>query len=142
MITSAYDIPHDGYWRTAGQVFQYPMVTVFAATKAEADAIAGPEHMVQTYDQLSYALAMLDSAQASSRLGIWGRPDLFAVMLCGDQPVRPAVQRCDNCGAELRTGMPDGRAFELVHADGGTRLCPDGSGNRAAFRGAVSQGYA
>jgi hypothetical protein len=84
MITSAYDIPHDGYWRTAGSVFQYPMVTVFAATKAEADATAGAEHRVETYDQVGYASAMLDSAQASSRLGVWGRPDLFAAMLRGD----------------------------------------------------------
>lgn len=86
MITSAYDIPRDGYSRTAGSVFQYPTLTVFAASKAEADEIAGPEHHVMTYDQLAYAFAMLDSAQASSRLGIWGRPDLFAVMLRGDTP--------------------------------------------------------
>jgi hypothetical protein len=83
MITSAYDIPRDGYWRTAGQVFQYPMVTVFAATKAEADVIAGPEHRVGTYDQLALSHLALDSAEASSRLGIWGRPDLAAAMMRG-----------------------------------------------------------
>lgn len=42
----------------------------------------------------------------------------------------------------LRTGMPDGHAFELVHADGGTQRCADGSGNRAAYRGAAGQQYA
>jgi hypothetical protein len=77
-------IPWGGYWKRAGQVFQYPMVTVFAATKAEADEIAGPEHRVMTYDQVAYCEAMLDSAEASSRLGIWGRPDLAAVMMRGD----------------------------------------------------------
>jgi hypothetical protein len=30
---------------------------------------------------------------------------------------------CDNCGAELRAGMPDGRQFGWVHADGGMRYC-------------------
>ena len=36
-------MPWDGYWRvTRLQVFFYPLVTVFAATKAEADLIAGP----------------------------------------------------------------------------------------------------
>jgi hypothetical protein len=80
MITSAYDIPHDGYWRTAGSVFQYPLVTVFAATKVEADRTAGPE----AFDGHAYVNLCIDSAEASSRLGIWGRPDLFAAMLRGD----------------------------------------------------------
>jgi hypothetical protein len=86
VITSAYHIPRDGYWRTAGQVFQYPLLTVFAASAAEADAIAGLEYGFGTYDNIAAVHLALDSAQASSRLGIWGRPDLFAVMLRGDTP--------------------------------------------------------
>ena len=41
---------------------------------------------------------------------------------------------CDNCGTELRAGMPDGRAFELVRANG-TQRCGDGSGNTALWQG-------
>ena len=77
-------IPHDGYWQVAGQVFQYPMVTVFARDKAEADKIAGPEHMVATYDQLAYVYLALDCAEAIHRLGMWGRPDLVTQMEKGD----------------------------------------------------------
>ncbi len=89
MITSAYDIPWDGYWKLAGQVFQFPMVTVFASTKAEADEIAGPEHHVMTYDQVAYCELMIDSAQAQNRLGIFGRPDLQDAVMRGDRPVTP-----------------------------------------------------
>jgi hypothetical protein len=49
---------------------------------------------------------------------------------------------CDYCGQQLRTGMPDGREFEWVHANGGTRRCADGSGNRAAFQGTTGRRYA
>jgi hypothetical protein len=80
VITSAYDIPHDGYWTRAGQVFQFPLVTVFAATRAEADRVAGPE----AFDGYWHVNLCIDSAEASSRLGIWGRPDLLAVMMRGD----------------------------------------------------------
>jgi hypothetical protein len=86
MITSASDIPRNGYWRTAGQVFTYPLATVFAATRAEADEIAGFDNCVETYDQAAFCHLALDSAEASNRLGIWGRPDLAAVMMRGDSP--------------------------------------------------------
>lgn len=65
MITSASDIPHDGYWRRAGQVFTYPLATVFAANKAEADRTAGPEICVETYDQAAFCHLALDSAATS-----------------------------------------------------------------------------
>jgi hypothetical protein len=84
MITSASGIPWDGYWRTAGQVFSYPLATVFARTREEADAIAGPGIQVKTYDQLAFGHLMLDSAEAQSRLGLWGRPDLHDDMMRGD----------------------------------------------------------
>jgi hypothetical protein len=80
MITSAYEIPHDGYWRVAGQVFQYPLMTVFAGNQTEADKIAGPD----ADDPLLVNFTAMDSAEASSRLGIWGRPDLLAQITRGD----------------------------------------------------------
>ena len=80
MTTSASDIPWDGYWKHAGQVFRYPLVTVFAVSKAEADRIAGPE----AFDGAWYVNLCIDSAEASSRLGIWGQPDLLAAMMRGD----------------------------------------------------------
>jgi hypothetical protein len=87
MITSAYDIPWDGYWKTAGQVFTYPLATVFAATRAEADEIAVPEIRVETYDQRSFCDLALDSTEAQIRLGIFGRPDLRDAVMRGDRPV-------------------------------------------------------
>lgn len=86
MLTSASDIPWDGHWKHAGQVFAYPMVTVFAATGAEADEIAGPEHRVETYDQAALCHLLIDSAQAQIRLGIFGRPDLADAVMHGDTP--------------------------------------------------------
>jgi hypothetical protein len=53
-----------------------------------------------------------------------------------------AARLCDHCGQQVQTGMPDGREFEWVHADGGTRRCADGSGNQAAFQGTTGQRYA
>lgn len=80
MITSAYDIPFDGHWRWAGGVFQYPLVTVFAASQAQADLIAAPtDRDVRTAIEVG-----MDAAEASLRLGHWGRPDLDALMRRGD----------------------------------------------------------
>jgi hypothetical protein len=79
-MTAMMEIPHDGYWQVAGQVFAYPLVTVFAANKTAADLIAGPDAL----DGWLYARVAIDSALASSRLGIWGRPDLAEQMLRGD----------------------------------------------------------
>jgi hypothetical protein len=84
VLTSAYDIPYDGYWKRAGQVFSYPMLTVFAATAEEAGEIAGPEHRVQTYDQVAYCELMLDSADAQVRLGIFGNPAAQDAVMRGD----------------------------------------------------------
>lgn len=52
----------------------------------------------------------------------------------------PEPMACDHCGTELRTGMPDGRAFDLVHANG-ARRCPDGSGRTALYQGRDSVPY-
>lgn len=82
MNINAHDIPHDGYWTVAGQVFSYPLVTVFAADQAAADAIAGPD----ARNGGAYLATAMDSAEASNRLGTWGRPDLAAQILRGDQP--------------------------------------------------------
>lgn len=86
MITSASDIPFDGYWKTAGQVFTYPMVTVFARTAAEADEIAGPEHRVATYDNIAAVHLALDSAEAQHRLGVFGDVAAQDAMMRGDSP--------------------------------------------------------
>jgi hypothetical protein len=79
MTFRATDIPHDGYWRTAGQVFGYPLVTVFAASQAEADAIAGP--VVPSDVQA----VLMDSIEAQIRLGTFGHPDLAAKIMRGDR---------------------------------------------------------
>lgn len=73
-------IPHDGYWRIAGQIWFYPLVTVFAKSKAEADIIAGPDRL----DGTLYFLTAMDSTDAAGRLGLWARPDLAAKMMRGD----------------------------------------------------------
>jgi len=74
------EIPPDGYWKTAGQVFSFPMVTVFAANAKAARAIAGEVRD----DEKTQLEAAMDSAIALSRLGLWGRPDLAAAMMRGD----------------------------------------------------------
>jgi hypothetical protein len=76
----ATQIPCNGYWRRAGQVFTYPLVTVFAASKAEADQVAGPEAL----NGGAYLAVAMDSAEASNRLGLWGRPDLAAAIRRGE----------------------------------------------------------
>lgn len=49
---------------------------------------------------------------------------------------------CDHCAQPLRTGMPDGSEFGWVHDNGGTRRCPDGSGNHAEHLGTTGKAYA
>jgi hypothetical protein len=86
MTFKASEIPFESYWRylreeTPGvSLFSFPRVTVFASSKAEADEIAGPD----AHDGVLAVDTGLDSAEASSRLGIWGRPDLDAKMRRGD----------------------------------------------------------
>lgn len=90
MTFRASAIPHNSYWRYLRcqgkqvSVFGLPLVSVFAATRAEADEIAGPENAAATYDQASYVYACIDSAEAANRLGVFGRPDLAAKMERGD----------------------------------------------------------
>jgi hypothetical protein len=82
---SASDIPWDGYLRSTGlQLFTYPLATVFARTKEEADAIAGPGICVKTYDQAAFCDLAFDSTLAQIRLGIFGRPDLADKVMRGD----------------------------------------------------------
>jgi hypothetical protein len=69
MITSAYDIPSDGYWQRLGAtIWQYPLITVFATSKAAADQIAGPDAL----DGVAFFHLALDSAEAQHRAGTWG----------------------------------------------------------------------
>jgi hypothetical protein len=57
------------------------------------------------------------------------------------------VRHCDHCDGLLRTGMPDGRSFELVHENGTAycRLLPGAEADKmttATYRGKTSVHYA
>ncbi len=63
-----------------------------------------------------------------------------------DQEI-PPPRPCDNCGKELRAGMPDGREFEWVHLTGMTYcyLLPGDQAENmttATWNGTTGQRYA
>jgi hypothetical protein len=90
MTFKASEIPFESYWAHLREeqpgisIYSYPLASVFASSRAEADATAGPENAVETYDQRAYFHLGLDSTEASIRLGTFGRPDLDAQMRRGD----------------------------------------------------------
>jgi hypothetical protein len=90
MTFKASEIPYESYWaslrseRPGISIYSYPLITVFASAVAEADATAGPENVVATYDQGAFVDLSLDSAEATYRLGLWGDVEGFKAMERGD----------------------------------------------------------